>query len=68
MVLLIHHPVSPFLARCESLWEKKMLFVPKEEEPWRLSQDVFKLNPSGELPVYIYDGNVVAGNYAICNF
>lgn len=69
MVLLIHHPVSPFSRKVRIVMaEKKMLFVPKEEEPWRLSQDVFKLNPSGELPIYIYDGNVVAGNYAICEF
>jgi len=69
MVLLIHHPVSPFSRKVRIVMaEKKMLFVPKEEEPWNLSQDVFKLNPSGELPIYIYDGNVVAGNYAICEF
>ena len=69
MVLLIHHPVSPFSRQVRiAMSEKRMLFVLKEEEPWRLSQDVYKLNPAGELPVYVYDGNVISGNYAICEF
>lgn len=69
MVLLIHHPVSPFSRKVRiAMSEKRMLFVLKEEEPWRLSQDVYKLNPAGELPVYVYDGNVISGNYAICEF
>ena len=52
MVLLIHHPVSPFSRKVRiAMSEKRMLFVLKEEEPWRLSQDVYKLNPAGELPV-----------------
>ncbi len=69
MVLLIHHPVSPFSRKVRiAMTEKKMLFVLKEEEPWNLSQNVFKLNPAGELPIYVYDGNVIAGNYAICEF
>ena len=45
MVLLIHHPVSPFSRKIRMLMaEKKMLFVLKEEEPWNLSDDVYKLN------------------------
>ncbi len=69
MVLLVHHPVSPFSRKVRiAMTEKKMLFILKEEEPWNLSQNVFKLNPAGELPIYIYDGNVIAGNYAICEF
>lgn len=45
-----------------------MLFVLKEEEPWKLSNDVFKLNPAGELPIFLYDGNIVVGNYAITEY
>lgn len=45
-----------------------MLFVLKEEEPWKLSPDVFKLNPAGELPIFLYDGNIVVGNYAITEY
>ncbi len=69
MVLLIHHPVSPFSRKIRVLMsEKKMLFVLKEEEPWNLSQDLYKINPAGSLPVFVFDGNVVAGNYAISEF
>ena len=48
--------------------EKKMLFVLKEEEPWNLSPDLYKLNPAGELPVFINDGEVIVGHYAISEF
>ncbi len=69
MVLLIHHTVSPFSRKARmAMSEKKMLFVLKEEEPWNLSADVYKLNPSGELPIFLSDGNVIAGNYAITEY
>ena len=69
MVLLIHHAVSPYCRKIRiALSEKKMLFVIKDEEPWNLSPDVYKLNPAGELPIFLSDGNVVAGNYAISEF
>lgn len=69
MVLLIQHPVSPQGRKIRAMMsEKKMLFVLKEEEPWKLSEDVYKLNPSGELPIFLSDGNVVSGNYAITEY
>lgn len=69
MVLLIHHPVSPHARKIRALMsEKKMLFILKEEEPWKLSDDVYKLNPAGELPIFLSDGNVVVGNYAITEY
>lgn len=69
MVLLIHHPVSPFSRKARiAMGEKKMLFVLREEEPWNLSADMYKLNPAGSLPVFLSDGNVIAGNYAICEY
>jgi len=69
MVLLIHHPVSPFSRKIRLLMsEKRILFVLKEEEPWNLSPDIYKLNPAGELPVFIFDGNVITGNTAISEF
>ena len=39
--------------------EKNMFFVLREEEPWNLSSDIKKLNPAGELPVFIFDGNII---------
>lgn len=69
MVLLIHHPISPFSRKIRVLMrEKRMLFVLKEEEPWNLSADVYKLNPAGSLPIFLFDGNIIAGNYAITEF
>ena len=69
MVLLIHHPFSAASRKIRiAMSEKKMLFVLKEEEPWNMSPDVFKLNPAGELPIFINDGKVIAGNYAISEF
>lgn len=69
MVLLIHHPVSPASRKARIIMaEKRMLFVLKEEEPWNLSPDIYKLNPSGEVPVFVFDGNVIAGNYAVTEF
>ena len=69
MVLLIHHPVSAASRKVRIIMaEKSKLFVLKEEEPWKPSQDLYKLNPSGEVPVFVFDGNVIAGNYAITEF
>ncbi|MBP3346394.1 MAG: glutathione S-transferase family protein [Alphaproteobacteria bacterium] len=69
MVLLIHHPFSAASRKIRiAMSEKKMLFVLKEEEPWNMSPDVFKLNPAGELPIFINDGKVISGNYAISEF
>lgn len=69
MVLLIHHPVSPGGRKIRlQMSEKKMLFILREEEPWKLSDDVFKLNPAGELPIFLNDGNIISGNYAISEY
>ncbi|MBE6467102.1 MAG: glutathione S-transferase family protein [Alphaproteobacteria bacterium] len=69
MVLLVHHTTSPFARKIRlQMSEKKMLFVLKEEEPWNLSPDLYKLNPAGELPVFLNDGNVIVGHYAISEF
>ncbi len=69
MVLLIHHAVSPYCRKIRiAMSEKKMLFVLKDEEPWNLSADVYKLNPAGDLPIFLSDGNIVCGNYAISEY
>ena len=54
MVLLVHHSISPQSRKIRMMMsEKKMLFVLKEEEPWNFSKDIKKLNPAGELPIFI---------------
>ena len=69
MVLLVHNSFLPQCRKIRILMsEKKMLFVLKEENPWKLSKDIMKINPAGELPVFIYDGNIISGNYAITEF
>ena len=69
MVLLIHHPVSAHSRKIRLIMaEKKMYAVLKEEEPWKVSDGLRKLNPAGELPVFIYDGNVIAGVNAISEY
>lgn len=69
MVLLVHHPVSPFARKIRlQMSEKKMLFILREEEPWKLSEDVYKLNPAGELPIFLNDGKIISGNYAISEY
>ncbi len=69
MVLLVHHSISPQSRKIRLIMaEKKMLFVLKEEEPWNISPDIAKINPSGELPVLIFDGNVISGNNAITEY
>ena len=69
MVLLIHHPVSPTSRKIRIMMaEKKILHILREEEPWNISAELYKLNPAGELPVFVFDGNVISGNYAICEF
>lgn len=69
MVLLVHHSLSPQSRKMRLIMaEKKMLFVLKEEEPWNISPEIMKINPSGDLPVLIFDGNVISGNYAITEY
>ncbi|MBO6289595.1 MAG: glutathione S-transferase family protein [Alphaproteobacteria bacterium] len=69
MVLLVHNSILPQCRKIRVLMaEKRMLFVLKEENPWNLSKDIMKINPAGELPIFIYDGNIIAGNYAITEF
>lgn len=69
MVLLVHHSISPQSRKIRLIMtEKKMLFVLKEEEPWKMSQEILDINPGGDLPILVFDGKVIAGNYAITEY
>lgn len=69
MVLLVHHSLSPQSRKARLIMaEKKMLFVLKEEEPWNISAEIRKINPAGDLPILIFDGNVISGNYAVTEY
>ena len=66
MVLLIQHPVSPQSRKLRiGMSEKKMLFILRNEEPWNLSPDIYKLSPAGDLPVFLNDGMDLCGHNAI---
>ncbi len=69
MVLLIQHPVSPQSRKLRiGMSEKKMLFILRNEEPWNLSPDIYKLNPAGDLPVFLNDGMALCGHNAIMEY
>ena len=69
MVVLVHHNISPHSRKIRILMaEKKMFFVLREKEPWNLSKDIIKINPAGELPIFIFDGNIISGNYPITEY
>ena len=69
MVLLIHHSTSPQSRKARLIMaEKKMLFVLQEEEPWNLSENTRLINPAEDLPILVFDGNVISGNYAITEY
>lgn len=69
MVLLIHHSISPQSRKARIMMaEKKALLVLKEEEPWNLSKELKKLNPAADLPVLVFDGHVISGNYAVTEY
>ena len=69
MVLLIHHPVSAASRKARLIMaEKHLLFALKEEDPWNLSADIYKLNPAGTLPIFVSDGSVISGNHALTEY
>ncbi|MBR5599370.1 MAG: glutathione S-transferase family protein [Alphaproteobacteria bacterium] len=69
MVHLIHHSSSPQSRKMRLIMaEKKMSFALKEEEPWKLSENTRQINPAEELPILIFDGNVICGNNAITEY
>lgn len=69
MVLLVHHSISAFSRKIRiQMAEKKMLFVLREEKPWDISADLYKISPAGNLPIFLYDGKFICGNYAISEY
>ena len=69
MVLLVHHSISPQSRKVRLIMaEKKMLFVLREEEPWNISAEIANINPSGDIPILIFDGSFISGNYAITEY
>lgn len=60
MASLIHFSLDPFSRRMRlALAEYGAAVEMLEEEPWAPSADIFSLNPSGTLPIYVEDSSTV---------
>ena len=54
---LHHFQLSPFCRKVRLVMgEKKLVFENVPEKPWEPTEDLFPLDPSGQLPVVVEDG------------
>ncbi|MEM7268680.1 MAG: glutathione S-transferase family protein [Pseudomonadota bacterium] len=67
---LYHLPLSPFCRKVRLvLAEKRIEFEMVEERPWDRRMDFLRLNPAGEVPVFVdEDGQTFCDSDAICEF
>ena len=67
---LFHLPLSPFSRKVRlALGERRIEVELVEERPWERRIDFLRLNPSGEVPVFIdEDGTVLSESTAICEY
>ncbi len=67
---LFHLPLSPFCRKVRLvLGEKRVETELVEEQPWDRRIDFLRLNPAGEVPVFIdEDGRTIADSNAICEY
>ncbi len=68
--LLYHYPLDP-LSRIVRfmLHEKRLQFSLQEEQVWKRRVDFLKMNPAGEVPVFVDDnGLTVIGIDNICHY
>jgi len=69
MRTVYHLPLSPFSRKVRLvLSEKKLAFELRVEDVWRRREEFLILNPTGQVPVLIDDGLVVADSTAICEY
>ena len=69
MRTVYHLPLSPFSRKVRLvLGEKKLAFELRVEDVWRRREEFLILNPTGQVPVLIDDGLVVADSTAICEY
>ena len=69
MRTVYHLPLSPFSRKVRlALEEKKLTFELQVENVWQRRDDFLALNPTGQVPVLIDDGVVVADSTAICEY
>ena len=69
MRTVYHLPLSPFSRKVRLvLGEKKLAFELQVENIWCRREEFLILNPTGQVPVLIDDGLVVADSTAICEY
>ncbi|HEU5046258.1 MAG TPA: glutathione S-transferase family protein [Rickettsiales bacterium] len=70
MRTLYHTPLSPYCRKVRILLrEKELEFDLVQENFWERRQELFALNPAGEVPVLQEeDGELVCGSYAIMEY
>ena len=69
MRTVYHLPLSPFSRKVRLVMgEKKLAFELRVEDIWLRREEFLILNPTGQVPVLIDDGLVVADSTAICEY
>jgi glutathione S-transferase len=70
MRVLYHHTLSPYARKVRlALHEKHLPFEERVINPWQRDESLLALNPAGDVPVLVEDGdNVVADGNAICEY
>ena len=69
MTTLYHYPLCPFSRKIRLfLGEQKIGADLIVERFWENRKEFIKLNPSGEDPVMLYEGNKFCGHYAISEY
>ena len=70
MRTLYHHTILTDSRKVRlALGEKRLEFIEKLVVPWSIDHDFLTLNPAGELPVLVDEGDIiVCGANAICEY
>ncbi|HEX2580724.1 MAG TPA: glutathione S-transferase family protein [Dongiaceae bacterium] len=70
MRLLYHFPLDPFSRKVRlALGEKRLSVEARIKRPWERSEELLRLNPTGETPVLVEENDmIVTGNPGICDY
>ena len=68
MRLVYHLPLSPFSRKVRLfLAEKKLLFDLRAENVWQRREQFLAINPAGQVPVLVDEGEVIADSQRLAN-
>ena len=69
MLEVYHHTLCPFSRKLRIiLKEKNIEFELFQEAFWQRRKEFLRMNPAGETPVIIKDGNTICGNSALFEY